>query len=72
MANDMSSQGTAGLSKPSLSVNQPNGGGNLGEQYAADPSAAFPASDKSSQGPAGLTNKMVHTVEETRNFGAGN
>jgi hypothetical protein len=34
---------------------------------------SFPAAqDKSSQGPAGVTNKMVHSVEETRNFGAGN
>ena len=36
------------------------------------PAAAFPAQDKSSQGPAGTTNKMVHSVEATRNFGAGN
>jgi hypothetical protein len=28
-----------------------------GVQYAADPAAAFPAEDKSSQGPAGLTKK---------------
>lgn len=34
---------------------------------------SFPAAqDKSSQGAAGVTNKMVHSVEETRNFGAGN
>lgn len=34
---------------------------------------SFPAAqDKSSQGPAGVTNKMVHSVDETRNFGAGN
>lgn len=68
----MSAQGPAGLSKPGLSVNQPNGGGSLGEQYAASPRSAFPAQDKSSQGPAGTTDKMVHSVEETRNFGAGN
>jgi hypothetical protein len=43
-----------------------------GEQYAADPKSAFPAQDKSTQGPAGTTNKMVHSVEATRNFGAGN
>jgi len=30
------------------------------------------AQDKSSQGNAGLTNKMVHSAEETRAFGAGN
>jgi hypothetical protein len=28
-----------------------------GEQYAADPAAAFPAQDKSTQGPAGTTKK---------------
>ena len=72
MAQDMSAQGPAGLSKPGLSVNQPNGGGSLGEQYAASPRSAFPAQDKSSQGPAGITDKMVHSIEETRNFGAGN
>ena len=45
---------------------------NIGEQYAADPSAAFPAQDMSSQGPAGTTNKMVHTAAETSAFGTGN
>lgn len=84
MAQDMSSQGQAGLSKPAFGakapvqmdggfgVTQPAGTHNLGEQYAASPRSAFPAQDKSTQGPAGTTNKMVHTVEETRNFGAGN
>ena len=72
MAKDMSTQGSVGLSNASLAVNQPNGGGSLGEQYGADPKSAFPASDKSTQGPAGTTNKMVHSVEETRAFGAGN
>jgi hypothetical protein len=34
---------------------------------------SFPAaSDKSSQGPAGVTNKMVHTAAETSSFGTGN
>ena len=42
------------------------------ENYTEAPKSAFPASDKSSQGESGLTNKMVHSVEETRNFGAGN
>jgi hypothetical protein len=44
----------------------------IGEQYAADPAAAFPATDMSSQGPAGTTNKMVHTAAETSAFGTGN
>lgn len=79
----MSSQGPAGLSKPAFgakapvqenggfSVTQPAGTHNMGEQYAASPRPAFPAQDKSSQGPAGTTDKMVHSVEATRNFGAG-
>lgn len=71
MAQDMSTQGQSGLSKPGLSVNQPNGGGNLGEQYAADPKPAFAAQDKSSQGSAGVTDKMVNSMESTRAFGAG-
>jgi hypothetical protein len=50
---------------------KPAGTHNIGEQYAADPKSAFPAKDMSSQGEAGLTNKMVHSVEATRNFGAG-
>lgn len=33
---------------------------------------SFPAAqDKSSQGEAGLTNKMVHTAAETSAFGTG-
>jgi hypothetical protein len=44
----------------------------IGEQYAADPSAAFSAADVSSQGPAGTTNKMVHTAAETTAFGTSN
>ena len=72
MAQDMSAQGSAGLSKPGLSVTQPSGGGNLGEQYAADPKSAFAAQDKTTQGPAGVTHKMEHSIEATRAFGAGN
>jgi hypothetical protein len=44
----------------------------IGEQYAADPSAAFPAQDMSNQGPAGTTDKMVNTAAETSAFGTGN
>ena len=36
------------------------------------PAAAFPAQDMSTQGPAGTTNKMVHTAAETSAFGTGN
>jgi len=85
MAQDMSSQGQSGLSKPAFGAKAPvqeNGGfGVTGEQsgsnniaggYADNPRSAFPAQDKSTQGPAGTTNKMVHSIEETRAFGAGN
>jgi len=40
--------------------------------YTEAPSKAFPSKDVSSQGQAGITDKMVHTIEETKNFGAGN
>ena len=36
------------------------------------PASAFPAKDMSNQGPAGTTNKMVHTAAETSAFGTGN
>lgn len=84
MAKDMSSQGPAGLSKPAFGAKAPvqeNGGfGVTGEQsgsnnisggYAGSPRSAFPAQDKSSQGPAGTTDKMVHSIDATRAFGAG-
>ena len=85
MAKDMSSQGSLGLSKPAFGAKAPiqeNGGfevtgeqsgsNNISAGYADSPRSAFPASDKSSQGAAGLTNRMVHSVEDTREFGAGN
>jgi hypothetical protein len=40
--------------------------------YTEQPAAAFSAQDVSSQGASGVTNTMVHTIEETRNFGGGN
>lgn len=41
------------------------------ESYTEAPAAAFPAKDMSTQGPAGTTNKMVHTAAETSAFGTG-
>jgi hypothetical protein len=41
------------------------------ESYTEAPAAAFPAKDMSQQGPAGTTNKMVHTAAETSAFGTG-
>jgi hypothetical protein len=85
MTQDMSAQGPAGLSKPAFGAKAPvqdhGGFGVAGEQsgsnsidagYAANPRSAFPAQDKSNQGPAGTTDKMVNTIESTRAFGAGN
>ncbi len=69
MTQDMSTQGSNGLSKPAFGSKAPvqeNGGFEVtGEQsgsnsinagYASAPRSAFPASDKSSQGNAGLGN----------------
>lgn len=36
------------------------------------PASAFPAQDMSQQGPAGTTDKMVHSAAETSAFGTGN
>lgn len=40
-----------------FNTTKPSATHNIGEQYAADPKAAFPAQDKSTQGPAGTTKK---------------
>jgi hypothetical protein len=62
-----------GLNLEGFNNTRPAGTNNVApEQYAAAPSKNFSAEDKSSQGAAGVTNKMVHSVEETRNFGSGN
>lgn len=66
---------THGINMDGFTANRRAAGTN-GINASGDYSPAtgsFPAAqDKSSQGEAGLTNKMVHSVEETRNFGAGN
>jgi hypothetical protein len=84
MAQDMSSQGNSGLSKPGFGakapvqenggfgVTQPAGTHNLDAKLSPNTGSAFAAQDKSTQGPAGTTDKMVHSVEATRAFGAGN
>lgn len=50
---------TDGINLDGFTANRkPAGTNNIApEQYAADPSAAFPAEDKSTQGPAGTTKK---------------
>jgi hypothetical protein len=40
--------------------------------YTEAPKPAFPAQDMSQQGPAGTTDKMVHSAAETSAFGTGN
>ena len=57
-----------GFTDPKINPTSPWGT----ESYTEAPAAAFPAQDKSSQGPAGTTNKMVHTAAETSSFGTGN
>jgi hypothetical protein len=49
-----------------------SGSNNIDGAYASNPGSAFPAKDMSQQGPAGTTNKMVHTAVETSAFGTGN
>jgi hypothetical protein len=39
--------------------------------YTEQPSAAFPSTDMSNQGPSGTTATMVNSIESMRNFGAG-
>jgi hypothetical protein len=48
-----------------------SGSNNIDGAYASNPGSAFPAKDMSQQGPAGTTNKMVHTAAETSAFGTG-
>jgi len=84
MTQDMSSQGSAGLSNPAFGakapvqenggfgVAQPAGTHNLDAKLSPNTGSAFAAQDKSSQGAAGTTDKMVHSIEATREFGAGN
>lgn len=63
---------TNGIAGGGFEAAKPAGTNNVTpEQYAAAPGAAFPAKDMSTQGPAGTTNKMVHTAAETSAFGTG-
>lgn len=43
-----------GLNLNGFNTTKPAGTHNIGEQYAADPKSAFPATDKSTQDSAGL------------------
>ena len=48
-----------------------SGSNTIDAAYAPNPGSAFPAKDMSQQGPAGTTDKMVHTAAETSAFGTG-
>lgn len=48
-----------------------SGSNTIDAKYAPNAGSAFPAKDMSQQGPAGTTNKMVHTAAETSAFGTG-
>lgn len=65
---------TNGINMDGFTANRRPAGTN-GINASGDYSPAngsFPAAqDKSSQGPAGVTNKMVHTAAETSAFGTG-
>jgi hypothetical protein len=66
---------TDGLNLDGFTANRKEAGTNdINASGAYSPATgSFPAAaDKSSQGPAGVTNKMVHTAAETSAFGTGN
>jgi len=48
-----------------------SGSNTIDAAYAPNPASAFPAKDMSQQGPAGTTDKMVHSAAETSAFGTG-
>jgi hypothetical protein len=48
-----------------------SGSNTIDAKYAPNTASAFPAKDMSQQGPAGTTDKMVHTAAETSAFGTG-
>lgn len=60
-----------GINTDGFAATKPAGINNIDAAYAPNPGSAFPAKDMSQQGPAGTTNKMVHTAAETSAFGTG-
>jgi len=60
-----------GINTYGFSATKPAGTNNIDAGYAPNPGSAFPAKDMTQQGPAGTTNKMVHTAAETSAFGTG-
>jgi len=63
---------TNGINTDGFSATGEQSGSNtIDAKYSPNTGSAFPAQDKSSQGAAGVTNKMVHTAAETSAFGTG-
>jgi hypothetical protein len=60
-----------GINTDGFAATKPAGTNSIDAKYASNPASAFPAKDMSQQGPAGTTNKMVHTAAETSAFGTG-
>ena len=60
-----------GINTDGFGATKPAGTNNIDAGYAPNPGSAFPAKDMTQQGPAGTTNKMVHTAAETSAFGTG-
>lgn len=65
---------TDGLNLTGFNDTKPAGTNGINASGDYSPATgSFPAAqDKSSQGAAGVTNKMVHTAAETSAFGTGN
>ena len=62
---------TNGLDLTGFNETKPAGTNSIDAGYAANPASAFPATDVSTQGAAGTTDKMVNTAAETSGFGTG-
>jgi hypothetical protein len=64
---------TDGLNLTGFNDTKPAGTNSINASGDYSPATgSFPAAqDKSSQGAAGVTNKMVHTAAETSSFGTG-
>ena len=60
-----------GINTDGFAATKAGASNNIDGAYAPNPASAFPAKDMSQQGPAGTTNKMVHTAAETSAFGTG-
>jgi len=63
---------TNGINGGGFEAAKPSGSSPWPTENYSPATGSFPAAqDKSSQGAAGVTNKMVHTAAETSAFGTG-